>query len=451
MADTISTAPATTAPTEQQSSHRPVSPLEPPPEAAAHTPSPEPQDRSTSASQPPPPPPPAAAAPPPTQSSPLHPPPPHAQAQTYIPPPTPQLTHREKLTTADKHWPWKTGLRTVLLLTAIIGLGTTAAATVSSQHTHHYYGSSWAIVWGLVTFSATTIYTLILLPTFLVRARAPHPGALVATDLLHWLAYIFTALLLTYAAARALAFGADGFISNYYGSSYGEYTLAQNGTWVWNATAYASYYNSDYTRGCEHNSTGTSTYYTSPSPYSYDDDDTSFATCAAQDAYVNTLWNTRHTRQNTLLTAAVCQWLALGLHFILFVWACVDTHRRNAARTSTQAEVLASRIVGNMVRQGVVVPVGYAGGGVGGGYVPMRDMSAGGNGNGNGKGWNNGVDPRVYGWQQPSQQSGSAPAWYNAEGYGMQGQQQWPLPEAIHARDAQAAQMNIPAGKAVYR
>jgi hypothetical protein len=81
-----------------------------------------------------------------------------------------------------------------------------------------------------------------------------------------------------------------------------------------------------------------------------------FHSCAEEDAYVNALWNARNKRVKVVTTGVVCQFVGLALHLALFIWACVDTHRRNKRKLSKDAEKLATDIVMNMIRNGAVVP-----------------------------------------------------------------------------------------------
>ena len=132
--------------------------------------------------------------------------------------------------------------------------------------------------------------------------------------------------------------GSDGRLG-YSSSGDGYYTQASNGTWVYQSSQYSSYYGED--RGCNASSSHP---------------DRIFSTCELQDAYVNDLWRLKTLRSNIDTTATVCQFLALVCHLILFVWACVDTHRRNRRGVTKDAEKLAADIVMNMVKNGAIIP-----------------------------------------------------------------------------------------------
>jgi hypothetical protein len=168
-------------------------------------------------------------------------------------------------------------------------------------------------------------------------------------DLILWLAYIFTTGLAALACVALVQFGADGFINKDISDGY--YTQYPNGTWVYNATEYAQSYNT--ARTCNGSSSRSYSYYSYSLP--------SFDNCEQQDAFVNLLWTSTKHRASVVLTGTVCQGLAFLLHFMLFVWACVDTHRRNKKKTNVDAEKLAADIIGRMVRDGAIVhPPGHA-------------------------------------------------------------------------------------------
>ena len=58
--------------------------------------------------------------------------------------------------------------------------------------------------------------------------------------------------------------------------------------------------------------------------------------------HVNLLWRTKSQREATEIVAAAVRLLDVPLHFIPFLWACVDTHRhdqrKKARGTQTEAE-----------------------------------------------------------------------------------------------------------------
>ena len=53
------------------------------------------------------------------------------------------------------------------------------------------------------------------------------------------------------------------------------------------------------------------------------------------------------------------QFLIMTEDFILFVWACVDTHRRNATATNQAAVKIAEEMLAGMERRGVLPHQGY--------------------------------------------------------------------------------------------
>ena len=84
-----------------------------------------------------------------------------------------------------------------------------------------------------------------------------------------------------------------------------------------------------------------------------------FDSCADQDAFVNNLWHERGRRYALDLIVAIVQGIAIASHFALFVWACVDTHRRNISRRSNA--IVAMNVLQDMRSRGyVMVPAAEA-------------------------------------------------------------------------------------------
>ncbi|KAF2177427.1 hypothetical protein K469DRAFT_677185 [Zopfia rhizophila CBS 207.26] len=252
---------------------------------------------------------------------------------------------RQTLDDGESHWLWKLSLRAALLVLGIIGVGCMGWAVQTS--TSNYYGyldDRWMACWSLITFGCSIIWCAICILVLLLRRppRPVHPGVAVGMDLVLWLAFIPTMLFAVLACISVLEFGRGGVIDQY--DAYGYYWQAPNGTWVYNQTEYAIEYQRN--RSCDNPS--------SNSYYGYGSHE--FKTCAEVDAYVNRFWKSLDRRAGVEITGTVCQGLALILHFALFVWACVDTHKRNSQKTSKEAEKLAASIVMNMVRNGAVVP-----------------------------------------------------------------------------------------------
>ena len=262
---------------------------------------------------------------------------------------TPQTTEdhmsfNEKLNAGDRYWKFKFGLMGVLVITGLIGIGCFAwIVTTIPGGVNSYYGfdSFWALWPSFITFSISIIWCLSCMLVFVSRKRTVHPGIRVTMDLLLWLGFLVTALFAVVALLDLMDFGEyagiDGY--GYYSSSNdGDYVLAANNTWIWEQDS--SYIT--YPRDCT----------SSSSSYS----DFNFKDCAEQDAYINKLWHEKPHRRNVELTGVVCQFIGLVLHFALFVWACVDTHRHRRSKVGKDAEKLAADIVQKMITNGAVVP-----------------------------------------------------------------------------------------------
>ncbi|KAF9739164.1 hypothetical protein PMIN06_002277 [Paraphaeosphaeria minitans] len=254
-------------------------------------------------------------------------------------------TKHQELQEGDAHWKWKVGFRAISIIVGLIGIGCAAWITAryinsnngyssSSSSYYYYYFDDFLIPYTLVTFVLSVLWSAACVIAFFAsRPNGPiHPGAQVGCDLLLWLGFAVTGAFAVVGTLSVYYSGSDD-----YSSSSGEYTQASNGTWVWTSSSYSSSYSSS-SRSCES--------YSSSSPSS----------CAAQDAYFNAFMHSRDQRYNLDLTVTVCQFIALLMHFMLFVWACVDTARRNSRGVSKDAEKLAADIVMNMVKNGAIIP-----------------------------------------------------------------------------------------------
>lgn len=252
------------------------------------------------------------------------------------------LSFNDKLNAGDRYWKFKIALKTILIITGLIGIGCIGWTISHGTGLGYEFGFDFWSLWPtLITFSVSILWCLVCILVFILRKRPVHPGVRVSIDLLLWLGFIVTALFATAALTELLSWGDNGDLGYGY-SSRGEYELADNGTWVWEQDN--SYVSSP--RSC--NGSSSSSYYYE---YGYQ-----FSNCSEQDAFINKLWQEKPQRANIELTAVVCQFIGLLLHFALFVWACVDTHHYNRSKVSSDAEKLAANIVQTMINNGTVVP-----------------------------------------------------------------------------------------------
>lgn len=275
---------------------------------------------------------------------------------TTIPPPAANTTapateqpstFNARLNDADRYWKFKGVLQLVLIITGFIGIGTIGWTISTSPNYGFTYGyeSFWGLWPMLVTFTISIVWCLACILVLVFRKKPAHPGLRVAMDLLLWLGFIVTILFAMVALLELRSWGEYGDLGFGYSSSYGDYELADNGTWVWER-------DSDYVtraRDCDRNSTSSSSsrYYYEMPP---------FANCAEQDAYINDLWKQKPFRYSVELTGVVCQYFGLVLHLALFIWACIDCHRYNRSKVSKDAEKIAAGIVQTMITNGAVMP-----------------------------------------------------------------------------------------------
>lgn len=262
-------------------------------------------------------------------------------------------TLRERLDAGDALWQWKIGFRVVLVLLGLIGIGCAAwtVANFGPEKSPYQYevDDAWAMPWTLITFGLSLIWSACCILVFFVRRpNAPmHPGAQVGMDLVMWLAFIVTAIFAVYAVSSVAALGANGRIGDSWTSMDGWYTYSEsNNTWIFQAPSSDYYVTNGFVRDCAKNRT-------MASYYNYGK---TFDNCTEEDNYVNGLWTGKSHRFNTELTATVCQFLMLLIHFVLFVWACVDTNRRNSSKVGKDAEKMAADIVMKMIQAGAIIP-----------------------------------------------------------------------------------------------
>lgn len=257
------------------------------------------------------------------------------------------LTLNKKLNNADRYWKFKGILQVLAIILGLIGIGTIGwcvSTTPMNDSLTYGYDEYWTLWPSLITFTVSIIWCFACLLGLVVRKRPVHPGLRVSIDLLMWLAFLVTALFAMVSLMELLQWGEYGDLSGSgyggYSSSYGDYELQANGTWVWEDSRDSS--STSYTRPCNRTSS-----------YSYG---ASFKDCAEQDAYVNKLWQAKPHRESVELTGVVCQFAGLVIHFILFVWACIDCHRYNRTKVSKDAEKIAANIVQTMITNGAIIP-----------------------------------------------------------------------------------------------
>lgn len=333
-------------------------------------------------------------------------------------PPHTQPTYLQRLKSGEQHVLWKLSLRLAIIILNLIAIGT-AAWTLAQALPFNvnpyigYFDGPTVAPWILIVACISLLWCLVCILVVLLRRppRPAHPGIAVGVDLILWLAFIVTGLFTVVAVLEAARWGRErgqgrGIEDPSYSSDYsGEYYLAPNNTWMYNVTStypsYAAtssastYYSGDYFYNYTRNDWQLNSTRSNP-PTTNDNDDNAatrdcsdyFPSCAAQDAYINTLWHTRHARLRNIAAACAAQWLNVLLHFALFVWACVDVHRRRRARTEGKAIEVAERVMREMQARGLVMAgtgeagpraaevVPLMGSGGGGGGSVSRGVSA---------------------------------------------------------------------------
>lgn len=147
-------------------------------------------------------------------------------------------------------------------------------------------------------------------------------------------------------------FRSNSYLSDpsYHSNYSGSYYLAPNNTWVYNIT-YVSrgYYNSTsgryvYVPGDIHNVTR--------------DCGPRFSTCVEQDLAVNRVWHAKSRIEYSEIVMNTVVFLDALLHFVLFVWACVDTHKHNSMKKEkkkTQGQAVELRTMADLDARGMFV------------------------------------------------------------------------------------------------
>lgn len=304
--------------------------------------------------------------------------------------PTRVVPFTEQLQNGEPHWKTKLGLRSIVCVLDIVGIGCIAwllGSRVSINENPYigYFVGGATAVWPLITVRVLLQICVMLVPDesstlqiglsfiwcltynliFLLRRppRPTHHGFAVAFDLILWMGLAVTGLLTLALVWSVAAFGSDSSYlsdptSGYNNDYYGRYELVPNNTWVYNVTGVTGDNSGDYF----FNSTSGEYEYYPPANLSAVVRDCApyFDTCAEQDAYINALWHSKHQRQSTTTVALVAQWAATLFHFGLFVWACVETHKRNKKSKKSKAQDMAEKIIRDMQMRGLIQPTGPA-------------------------------------------------------------------------------------------
>lgn len=290
-------------------------------------------------------------------------------------------TYLHRLKQGEQHVFWKLSLRFAIIVLDIIAIGAAAwiLANALKFHANPYIGfftGASISPYIFLVSGLSLVFCLVCILVLLLRRppKPAHPGIAVGCDLVLWLAFLVTALFAVVSAIYLNDFGNDGrrLADPSYPSDYsGEYRLAPNDTWVYHVTSVSPYYSTATSSAAVpgYTDTGYGTYFYNATRGTYQlnttrpalssvqrecTSDGAFPSCAAQDAYINTLWHSRHARLATGALVAATQCLNVVLHFVLFVWACVDTHRRNRAARRGKVEAVADQMIRDMQARGLI-------------------------------------------------------------------------------------------------
>ncbi|KAL1632773.1 hypothetical protein SLS58_011320 [Diplodia intermedia] len=248
----------------------------------------------------------------------------------------------------EDHWAWKFGLRLITLGCAIIGMSTLVWAGVQggrASWSNNYYYSIGSWIGALsIPLICSIIFNIICVAIVCCNKRPVHPGVAVGIDLVLWLSLILTGF-----------FGIWGYFDS------GTTDPETFDDWYGSSSSSSSYRSSYYCGSEDY------VYDSSDRTCTYDPQDcTGWSSCETKKAFYQAEYLAR-----ILLVGVIFTFICTVLHFITFVWACVDTNRRNKSKQSLTVKYAAERIVQEMVQSGQLVrpaPAMMAGGG--GGYHP---------------------------------------------------------------------------------
>ncbi|KAK5175667.1 uncharacterized protein LTR77_000806 [Saxophila tyrrhenica] len=293
------------------------------------------------------------------------------------------LSFARKMRNGERYWAYKMGLRITLCIAMLIGIGTSAWLVATAFGSQSYFGylhgmDTIIMPFVLAVICLSLIWTLITILVPLLRRthRPVHPGTAVSFELLLWLALLTTGLFTIVCIYQLDSFGSYGRIDDGdYSSDYsGYYRQASNGTWVykidWVSDSYGDpkyHYNEttgDYTYG--------------PRPTKADVKRVCGPqSCAEEDAEINKLWQQKQQRETVDIVVAAVQFLGVLLHFVLFVWACVDTHRRNTTGKEAVMRRAADEALRDMQARGLITIHDPAMAGRAGGGAELRPLMEG--------------------------------------------------------------------------
>ena len=194
----------------------------------------------------------------------------------------------------ETHYGAKLGLRIVCLLLATVGLG--------------LGGYTWYFCFAILpTLVVSWVWNVANIIRRLVAPSPIHPGANVALDLLLWIGFGI-GMIISWFISAAVVYAANNRNANYYYNSW-----------------YGGYINSGSNLNCTY--TDGTTVCSSSDSSSNTVTDSNGNTISSRDA-TSDAWDRLLTRGRIGEAASAMATLLFIFHFVLFVIACVDTHRR---------------------------------------------------------------------------------------------------------------------------
>ncbi|MCJ1382659.1 hypothetical protein MMC17_005772 [Xylographa soralifera] len=241
-------------------------------------------------------------------------------------------TFRAALHDGERYWAWKFALRVIAIIFALVAVGTLAwASTPRNMSFNEYF---YLTPWEFFPLGISIIWNVANNITLFVRKRPVHPGANVGMDLVLWLGLIVTSSLAIVSATQELQWLPDDY--DYDMTNSLNYIQLPNGTY-----GYVDGHYTEAPNGTEYFVTGNSSDPVACSAYE----------SCAQEYRIGS----RHHKLGIVLAVGVAfSFAVMLLHFALFVWACVDTHKRRSGNLDKRAQRLAQNIIAEMTERGVL-------------------------------------------------------------------------------------------------
>ncbi|MCJ1401000.1 hypothetical protein MMC11_004212 [Xylographa trunciseda] len=241
-------------------------------------------------------------------------------------------TFRAALHDGERYWAWKLALRATAIVFALVSVGCFAwASSPANESLSNFF---YFVPWEFIPLGVSIIWNVANVIVLFARKRPIHPGANVGMDLVLWLGLLAASLSAVVAVLQEVQWTSNYFEFSDINSL--NYIQLPNGTY-----GYVDGHYTEAPNGTEYYVTGDSSDPVACGGY-YD--------CDLQSRHVNR----HHTLGIVEAVGVAFSFVVLLLHFTLFVWACVDTHRRRSRKLDKRAHKIAQNIIAEMTQRGTL-------------------------------------------------------------------------------------------------